>query len=77
MNRRYILRRLALSCTTVFGIWFLADASGITWVYLHNHFRFPLFITRWDLIGTVVLGFAFMCSGALYLRLAREAKPRV
>jgi hypothetical protein len=72
MNRRYIFRLIALSITTVLGIWFLADASVLAWIYFQLDGHLPLFVRRQDLIRTAVLGVGLACSLTVYLRLARQ-----
>jgi hypothetical protein len=55
MNWRYFLRLVALSSTTVFGIWFLAEALALALIFFSNDYRFSMFITRFDLIETGLL----------------------
>ncbi len=75
MNRRYIFRLIALSITTVLGIWFLASASVLAWIYFQFGGHLPLFVRRRDLIETGVLGVGLACSFTVYLRLVREKRP--
>ena len=74
MNRRYILRLIALSVATVLAIWFLADALTLAWILFHFGGHLPLFVKRWDLIGTAMLGIASIRTVILYLQLAKQ-KP--
>jgi hypothetical protein len=73
MNRRYVFRLVALSISTVLGIWFLISVWVLTWIYFQLG-HFPLFVRRLDLIETGVLGVGFTCSLALYLRLASQKR---
>jgi hypothetical protein len=74
MNRRYILRLIALFIATVLGLWFLADVSILGLIYFQRGGHFPLFISRQDLLKTAALGVGLVCSLTLYLRLVREKR---
>jgi hypothetical protein len=73
-SRRYFFRLLALASTAVFGIWFLAQACILAYLYFQRDGHFPLFITRQDFMETALLGLGFVFSGILYSLLARETK---
>jgi len=74
-DRRYFFRLLALSGTTIFGIWFLGEACTLTYIYVQRGGHFPRLVTTQDFIETALHGLAFICSGFLYAILARKVKP--
>jgi hypothetical protein len=73
-SRRYFVRLLALASTTVFGIWFLAQACILAYIYFQKGGHFPLYITREDFIETALHGLAFVGSGILYAIFVHKGK---
>jgi hypothetical protein len=73
-SRWYFLRLLALVSTTVFGIWFLAQACILAYIYFQKGGHFPPYIARDDFIETALHGIAFVCSGILYAIFAHKGK---
>ena len=65
-SRWYFFRLLALVSTTVFGIWFLAQACILAYIYFQKGGHFPPYITREDFVETALHGLVFVCSGILY-----------
>jgi uncharacterized membrane protein HdeD (DUF308 family) len=71
---RYFLRLLALASTTICGVYFLASVFVLVAAYNHTERHFPLFITKKDFAQTIVVGVGFVCSGIVYIVLARKTK---
>jgi hypothetical protein len=72
----YFLRLLALASTTLCGILFLASVFVLAAAYNHTERHFPLFITRQDFAKTILAGICFLCSGIVYVILARKTKSK-
>ena len=73
-SRWYFFRLLALVSTTVFGIWFLAQACILAYIYFQKGGHFPPYVTREDFAESALHGIAFVCSGILYAIFVHKGK---